>query len=278
MGIYKFKNTRVLIRGAGDIGSGIAHRLFNAGFSVFMAETAKPSAIRRKVSFSEAVYEGRQEVEGVTAVFSKTPREAISATSQGYISVFVDPELTYLKAIDPLVVVDAILAKKNLGTNKKMAEIVIGVGPGFEAGVDCHAVIETQRGHNLGKVIIKGKSQEDTGIPGEISGFTAERVIYAPTSGKIKLLKDIGDKVEKGEVIAVIGDFEARTRIDGIIRGMIRDGYDVSKGMKIGDVDPRGVVEYCYTISDKARAVGGGVLEAILFFMKQLTKKSLNIL
>lgn len=273
MSIYKIENTRVLIRGAGDIASGIAHRLFNSGFSVFMAETEKPSAIRRKVSFSEAVYDGRQEVEGVKAVFSKDPEEAIYTASKGYISVFVDPELAFLKDINPLVVVDAILAKKNLGTRKEMAEIVIGVGPGFEAGLDCHAVVETQRGHNLGKVIIKGKAAENSGIPGEISGFTVERVIYAPASGKIKLLKDIGNKVIKGERIALIGDVEVRTKVNGVLRGMIREGYNVFKGMKIGDVDPRGVVEYCYTISDKARAIGGGVLEAILFFMNQLTKK-----
>lgn len=272
MSIFRIENTKVLIRGAGDIASGIAHRLFNSDFLVFMAEIEKPSSIRRKVCFSEAVYDGEQEIEGVKAILSKDPEEALYLARKGYISVFIDPELTFLKYINPLVVVDAILAKKNLGTQKDMAKIVIGVGPGFEAGLDCHAVIETKRGHNLGKVILKGRAEENTGIPGEVMGFALERVIYAPASGKIRILKDIGSIVSKDDTVALIDDIEVKAKINGVLRGIIRDGYEVHIGLKIGDVDPTGIVENCYTISDKARAVGGGVLEAILFFMNHIIK------
>ncbi|KYO66817.1 selenium-dependent molybdenum cofactor biosynthesis protein YqeB [Thermovenabulum gondwanense] len=272
MSIYKINNTKILIRGAGDIASGIAYRLFISGFKVIMTETEHPTSIRRKVCFSEAIYDGEKEIEGVKAIFSKDPEMALLAAEEGKIPVLIDPELKYLTYIKPLALVDAIVAKKNLGTKMEMADIVIGVGPGFEAGKDCHAVIETKRGHNLGKVIYCGSAEDNTGVPGEIMGYAQERVLYAPASGKIKVLKDIGSLVKTGEIVAVIGNVEVKARINGVLRGVIRDGFEVYEGLKIGDVDPTGIVENCYTISDKARAVGGGVLEAILFFMNQIIK------
>lgn len=264
--------TRVLIRGAGDIATGIGHRLFRSGFKVFMTEIPRPTCIRRKAAFSEAVYDGKAGVEGVTAVLAKNPLEATEISRKGFIPVLVDVRGKSVEAIKPLVVVDAILAKKNLGTSREMAPIVIGVGPGFNAGVDCHAVVETMRGHDLGKVITSGRAGENTGVPGEIKGYSRERVIYAPVSGRIELLCDIGDRVEPGETIAEIGGTAVKSPIEGVLRGIIRDGFDVDKGMKIGDVDPRGIKENCFSISDKARAVGGGVLEAILYMMNSLER------
>ncbi|TYP51594.1 selenium-dependent molybdenum cofactor biosynthesis protein YqeB [Thermosediminibacter litoriperuensis] len=259
--------TSVLIRGAGDIASGIAHRLFRCGFSVYMTEIPAPTSIRRKVAFSEAVYDGEAEVEGVKAVLARSVEDAINLSRNGLIPVLVDPDLKCLEGLKPVVLVDSILAKKNLGTRKSMAPVVIGVGPGFTAGEDCHAVVESLRGHDLGRVIMKGRAAENTGIPGEVMNYTLERVIYAPAAGRIRLVRDIGSPVNEGELIAMIGNVEVRTKIGGVLRGIIRNGFEVWKGMKIGDVDPRGIVEHCYTISDKARAIAGGVLEAALYLL-----------
>lgn len=271
MSIFKgCEEVRVLIRGAGDIATGIACRLYNSGFKVFMTEQPAPTCIRRKVAFSEAVYDGDTSVEGITAMLADDPGEAIKISREGCIPVMVDPKIEHIDYIKPLVLVDATLAKKNLGIKKDLAPIVVGVGPGFEAGVDCHAVVETMRGHHLGRVITRGRALDNTGIPGEVAGFSRERVIYAPVSGKIRLLRDIGDRVKKGEPVAEIGSVAVQAPLQGVLRGIIRDGFNVVEGMKIGDVDPRGIAENCFTLSDKARAVGGGVLEAVLYLMSKM--------
>lgn len=259
------ENPMVIIRGAGDIATGIAHRLFRCGFGIVMLEVEEPTAIRRKVAFSEAVYEGTMTVEGVTAVLCKYVSEALEKVCHNFIAVLVDSDASSVGNIKPYVVVDAIMAKKNLGTHKNMAPIVIGVGPGFAAGVDCHAIVETKRGHYLGRVITSGKAQENTGVPGEILGYSKERVIYAPQDGVIKVFYDIGCPVKAGQILAEVDQNPVKAPIEGVVRGMIRDGMKVFKGMKIGDVDPRNQRDYCYTISDKARAIAGGVLEAIFF-------------
>lgn len=257
----------IIIRGGGDIATGIAYRLFKAGFKVLITDKEKPTAIRRKVSFCEAIYTGEIEVEGVGAVYCKD-KEDIKAIEKiikdGKIPVLIDEDCSIVYKLKPLAIVDSILAKRNLGTKKDMAPITVGVGPGFSAGGDVDLVVETNRGHFLGKVIEEGAAAKDTGIPGNIIGFTSERIIRAMDDGIIKNFYKIGDMVKKGDLICTTGGLEVRANIDGVIRGLLKEGLYVKKGMKIGDIDPRGILEYTYTISDKARAVGGGVLEAIM--------------
>lgn len=255
---------KVLVRGAGELASAVAHRLHLCHFRVAMTEIPNPLAVRRKVCFSEAVYQGRQEVEGVEAVLVEAPSQVEEAWQRGVIPILVDPDLNSLDFIKPRVLVDAIMAKRNLGTRMDMAELVIGLGPGFEAQKDVHVVIETNRGHNLGRVIYEGTAEPNTGIPGDIGGYREERVLRAPRDGLFEPLKEIGNIVEYGELIAYVGGEPIRSKINGVIRGLLREGIPVQKGMKVGDIDPRGVRDYCFTISDKARAVAGGVLEAIL--------------
>ncbi|WP_242620487.1 selenium-dependent molybdenum cofactor biosynthesis protein YqeB [Senegalia massiliensis] len=255
----------VIIRGAGDIATGIGHRLYMSGFDVIFLEKENPSMVRRKVSFSEAVYEDEITIENLTGKLSDSKYKSLNLIKKGIVPVMIDPYGKYIEEFKPKIIVDGILAKKNIGTYKDMAEIVIGVGPGFSAGEDVHTVVETKRGHMLGRVIYKGIPEPNTGIPGNIEGFTEERVLRAKSYGNIKVLKDIGTLVEKGDIVATIGECQIETKISGVIRGMIRDKYYVYKGMKIGDVDPRGEAKYSYQISDKARSVAGGVLEAIMY-------------
>lgn len=261
----------VIVRSGGDVASGTIKRLHEAGFKVIILEIENPTAIRRTVSYSQCVFDGTVTIEGTTARLCSTLEEVDDAHFNGEIPVVVDPKGEMIEIIKPKVLIDAILAKKNLGTDKTMADIVIGLGPGFEAGVDVDAVIETSRGHDLGRVIYKGKPQANTGSPGNIGGYTIERVIYSPGDGEIKVIRDIGSLVEKDEIVAVVNGTDVRSNIKGVVRGMIADKTLVFQGMKIGDVDPRNEVKHCYGISDKARAVGGGVLEAILHL--QMTEK-----
>ncbi len=255
----------VVVRGGGDIASGSIARLHNAGFRVAVLEIAEPTVIRSTVSYSQAMYDGSVTVAGITAVKARNKKEIETALAERAIPVIEDPEGKYIKILKPIAVVDAILAKKNLGTTRDMAPVVIGLGPGFEAGVDVDAVIETNRGHNLGTVILKGKPEPNTGVPGVIGGESAKRVVRSTAAGKVDVLKKIGDMVKKGDLLAKIGESEIRSQLDGVLRGIIHNGMVVpEKGFKIGDVDTRGSVENCFTISDKARAVGGGTLEALL--------------
>ena len=256
----------VLIRGAGEMASGVAHRLHQSHFKVCMLEIPHPIAVRREVSFCEAVYEGKKEVEGVLAKLISTPEEIQSVWKEDKIPLLIDPEGKEARSFLTFdVLIDAIMAKKNLGTEIKDASFVIGLGPGFTAGKDVHIVIETNRGHHLGKMILNGTAEPDTGIPGEIGGYTVERVLRTMKKGVFHPHKSIGDRVNKGSVVAVVDDFPVIAQVSGVVRGLLRDGVGVKKGMKVGDIDPRGKRELCFTISEKARAIGGGVLEAILY-------------
>lgn len=260
---------RVLIRGAGDLASGIALRLFHAKMEVVMTDLPHPTAIRRTVCFSQAILFGTMTVEDVTAVFAKSPEAAVSILKEKKIPVLADPEAACIAALRPDAVVDAILAKRNLGTKITDAPCVIGVGPGFTAGVDCHACVETMRGHTLGRVITEGSPIPNTNIPGLIGGFTGERVLRAPADGIFRQRLEIGDMVEQNEIAGFVGTEPMRCQISGVLRGLLADGTPVHKGMKAGDVDPRGEVSYCQLVSDKALAIGGGVLEAILRFSEE---------
>lgn len=257
-------NDIVVVRGAGDIASGIAHRLHKCGFRLLLTEIEKPLVVRRAAAFANAVLEGKAEVEDVCAVKAACFEDIYKIWDTNDIPVLCDSECKVLENLTPLVVVDAILAKRNVGTHRGMAPITIGIGPGFEAGLDVDAVVETKRGHDLGKVIYEGKACADTGIPGNIMGYSQERLLRAPVNGVTRNIHEIGDMVRQGEVVAYVADEPVKSNIDGVIRGLIADNTQVQKGLKIGDVDPRGIREYCFTISDKSRAVAGGVLEAIL--------------
>ncbi|WP_330639386.1 selenium-dependent molybdenum cofactor biosynthesis protein YqeB [Anaerostipes butyraticus] len=259
----------VIVRGGGDIATGTIYKLVKSGFRVLVLETAAPSAIRRNVAFSEAVYDGISKVEDMTCRLAATYEEAEKIMEQGDPALMIDPEGKCLEYLKPLALVDAILAKKNLGTRRDMAPVTIGLGPGFTAGKDVDAVIETKRGHRLGRVIREGKAIANTGIPGVIAGVGKDRVIHSPEAGILRNVCHITDTVKKGQTIARIetehGTVDIPATIDGLLRGLIRDQYPVTKGFKIADIDPR-IEEYnnCFTISDKARCIGGGVLEAIL--------------
>lgn len=260
---------RVLIRGAGDLASGIALRLFHAKMEVIMTDLPRPTAIRRTVCFSQAILFGTMTVEDVTAVFAKTSEAAVSILKEKKIPVLADSEAACIAALRPDVVVDAILAKRNLGTKITDAPCVIGVGPGFTAGVDCHACVETMRGHTLGRVITEGSPIPNTNIPGLIGGFAGERVLRAPADGIFRQRLEIGDMVEQNEIAGYVGTEPMRCQISGVLRGLLADGTPVHRGMKAGDVDPRGEISYCKLVSDKALAIGGGVLEAILRFSEE---------
>lgn len=262
-----------LVRGAGDIATGTIQKLVRAGFKCVVTEVSNPSSIRRKVSLSEAVYEKKTLVEDIEAVLCENLDEIGQYLERYNPVIIVDPKLTILNKMKFDVVVDAILAKKNTGLKKEMAEITIGLGPGFEAGVDCDIVIETMRGHDLARIIEQGFAKKNTSIPGIIDGFSNERVIYSDFDGRFTHIKSISDIVNKEEIIAKVGDNYIRATLDGVIRGMIRDNFEVKKGLKIIDIDPRyEEVENCFTISDKARAIGGAVLEAIMMLENRREK------
>lgn len=254
----------ILIKGAGDIATGIAVRLKNSGMQVVMTEIAIPTTVRRSVAFSRAVYEGSAVVENITARLVLDFAQIPAVLQRDEIPVLIDPRCKVLKSIDFDVVVDSILSKKNLSTDPTQAPVVIGVGPGFSVPQDCHCVIETQRGHDLGRCIYQGCAAKNTGIPGEIGGYTVERLLRAPCDGIFHPILAIGDIVKVGQTVAMVNDQPVTAQIDGIVRGLLQDNVPVKAGMKSGDIDPRGCYEHCFTVSDKARAVGGGVLEAIL--------------
>ena len=259
----------ILVRGGGDLATGTIYKLKKCGFPVLILEVENPSAIRRNVAFCEAVYQMTQTVEDMTCYRADSLQQAQQFLEEGRLTVLVDPMGESIQRLKPLAVVDAILAKKNLGTNRNMAPITVALGPGFTAGEDVDAVVETKRGHNLGKVLWNGSAAPNTGVPGIIGGYGKERVIHGPAKGILRNVKKITDTVSKGEVIAVVetenGTVPVEATLDGILRGLIRDGYPVTVGFKIADIDPR-IDEYnnCFTISDKARCIAGGVLEAIL--------------
>ncbi|AGX42822.1 selenium-dependent molybdenum cofactor biosynthesis protein YqeB [Clostridium saccharobutylicum] len=255
----------ILIKGAGDLATGVAHRLKKCGFDIVMTEIAQPTTVRRTVAFSQAVYDKEVEVEGIKAILALKNDDIDNIISNGNIAVLVDEEAKIVDEIKPDVIIDAIIAKKNLGTHIDDAQIVIALGPGFTAGVDCNCVVETKRGHYLGKSIYNGNAIPDTGVPGNIGGYTNERIIRATDDGKIKPVSKIGDYVEKGDIVAYVNDTPIFAELNGIVRGMLQDGVYVYNTMKSGDIDPRCEKDHCFTISDKARSISGGVLEAILY-------------
>ncbi|WP_195268797.1 selenium-dependent molybdenum cofactor biosynthesis protein YqeB [Eubacterium sp. 1001713B170207_170306_E7] len=259
----------VIVRGAGDIATGTIYRLYQAGFRVIALDIEAPTVIRRTVAFAQAIQDGVAAVEGVTARRCESIEAVCRCLKSSEVPVCVDPKGDMIRMVRPDAVVDAILAKKNLGTTRDMAKAVIGLGPGFTAGEDVDAVIETNRGHHLGRILYEGTAAENTGVPGNIGGYTHERVIHAPESGTIRLCHDIGDLVKKDECIAFVGETPVLSRLDGVLRGMIADGTKVKKGLKMADVDPRGDKAYCDTISDKARNISGGVLEAVIHLLKE---------
>lgn len=254
----------VVIRGAGDIATGVALRLWRAHIQVVMTDLDHPTAIRRTVCFSQAIPNGEAVVEDVTAKRAESPVQSLALLRQGVIPVLADPQGSCIPILKPDGVVDAILAKRNLGTRITDAQVVIGVGPGFTAGEDCHAVVETMRGHYLGRVFYKGSAQPNTGIPGLIGGFAGERVLRAPADGLFHPLREIGDQVREGDVAATVDGQPMVCTLTGVLRGILPEGTPVFQGMKAGDIDPRCKLEHCYCASDKALAVGGGVLEALL--------------
>jgi len=259
-------DTLVLLRGGGDLATGVAVRLFRAGFSVLIAELPQPLTVRRGAAFGEAVFSGEVTVEGITARLADDPMVGVGYSLMGEVPVVVDPGGLSIQQLKPPILVDARMAKESLDTQMDQATLVIGLGPGFVAGRQCHAVIETNRGHDLGRVIWQGSAQGDTGAPEPIAGYSVERVLRSPAEGVVNGRKEIGDRVEAGDLIATVGESELRAPFAGVLRGLEHDGVHVSAGLKVGDLDPRGVREYCFTVSDKARAVGGGVLEAILAY------------
>lgn len=264
-----------LVRGAGDIATGTIQKLVRAGFKCVVTEVSNPSSIRRKVSLSEAIYEKKTVVEDIEAVLCENLDEIGQYLGRYNPVIIVDPKLTILNRKKFDVVVDAILAKKNTGLKKGMADITIGLGPGFEAGVDCDIVIETMRGHDLARIIEQGFAKKNTKVPGIINGYSNERVIYSDCNGQFTRIKNISDIVKKGEIIAKVGNNSIRATLDGVIRGMIRDDFEVTKGLKIIDIDPRyEEVKNCFTISDKARAIGGAVLEAIMMLENRREKNA----
>ncbi len=263
----KLNDCPVIIKGAGDLASGVAHRLRVAGFPIVMLELPRPLVVRRSVSFASAVYEGNMQIEGIKASLIEEESQIESCWSQGIIPLLIDPQGRLLQRMKPTVLIDAVMAKRNTGASLADAPIVIGLGPGFTAGKDVSAVVETKRGHLLGRAIYAGMAAADTGIPGEVGGVSAGRLLRAPASGRFSPYKNIGELVHKGEKVAAVGDVPLSASISGLVRGMLYAGLEVEKGMKVGDIDPRGNEIDWKTISDKARSVGGGVLEAIMHFL-----------
>ena len=259
----------IVVRGGGDLATGVVHRLWSAGLRVLVLETSHPAAIRRQVSLCEAVYEGETAVEGMRGIRVETLADADAVWAQNAVPILIDPTGACLPQARPAVLVDAIIAKKNLGTTREMAPLTIALGPGFVAGQDVDAVVETKRGHRLGRIIREGSAIPNTGIPGVIGGYGAERVIHAQAGGVFMNVRKIGDLVEKGEVIATIRtpegkDIPVTAQISGILRGLLRSGYPVTPGFKIADIDPRREeLSNCFLISDKSRCIAGSVLELV---------------
>ncbi|MEC9488778.1 MAG: selenium-dependent molybdenum cofactor biosynthesis protein YqeB [Halanaerobium sp.] len=268
--VYEEDKAKIFIKGGGDLATGVACRLYQAGFAIAMSELDKPLAVRRPVSFAEAVYQGDWTVEGIKASFVRDEEDFWLSHQEGLIPVVPAASYQFFQDLwKPDVIVDGRMMKRANDTFIDEAPLVIGLGPGFNAGSDVDAVIETARGHYLGRAIWQGQAQPNTGRPGEIMGFSRERVLFSPAAGLFQTSKKIGELVEAGEVCGQGGGVEVKAKIPGIIRGVLKSGLEVTEGMKIGDVDPRGKREYCFTVSDKALAVGGGVLEAVMSYLSK---------
>lgn len=254
----------ILIKGGGEIASAVAHKLARAHFQVCLTEITQPIAVSRGVSFCEAVYDGAKEVEGVVAKRVTASEEITATWQESKLPILIDPESRIKDWLCPDVIIDAIMAKKNVNTNIGDAPLVIGLGPGFYAGKDVHLVVETNNTENLGRVIQSGKAEPDTGTPLDVGGFTEQRVLFSPAQGTFRSMHKLGDLVSAGDTIGRVGGEPVRAKINGVLRALLRDGLDVSEKTKLGEVDPRGSQELCYTIRPRMRAIAGGVLEAIL--------------
>ena len=261
-------NILIVVKGAGDLATGVIHRLHRAGLKVVATELPQPLVIRRAVAFASAMYRKSWEVEGVIARRVTDESGLNRALNAGEVPLLADPQAKIVQHLQPHAVVDAIMAKRNTGTNLADAPVVVALGPGFTAGQDCHAVIETNRGHNLGRVILCGGAEADTGTPGAVGGESSRRLLRAPADGEFAGRHQIGDLVSAGEAVAEVAGRPVVAQIDGVLRGILHDGLIVRAGYKVGDIDPRAVIEHCFSISDKARAIGGGVLEAILYLLR----------
>jgi xanthine dehydrogenase accessory factor len=258
----------VVIRGGGDLGSGVALRLWRSGFPVIVLESERPIAVRRTVSFAEAVYEGQSCVEEARGRLVRSAAEAVAALAARDVPVLIDPQAQSRHLLDPEIVVDAIMAKRNMGTHRSMAPFVVALGPGFEAGDDVHAVVETNRGPHLGRVIWEGQAAPNSGEPGPVQGVTGARVLRAPGGGTLRSRRSIGDVVQEGDIIADVGGGPIVAPFTGLVRGLARDGLQVEPGMKIGDLDPRLDPRLTRLVSDKSLAVAGGVLEAVMMHVR----------
>ncbi len=257
------RKERVVIRGAGELASGVIYRLLKEGYSPVALERPDPCCVRRYVCFAEAVYTGEIEIMGVKGKPARDPDEALTLAASGVVPVLVDPDANLLKNLKPDILIDGRMLKKDIDVSKDMAGLVIGLGPGFYPGDNCHLAIETNRGPDLGRVLSAALPQEDTAIPAPVNGFTIERVLRSPVAGVIRPKYEIGNRIRKDDIVAEIGGIAIRCEIDGVLRGICREGLNVEKGQKIGDIDPRGEKELCYKISDKARAVADGVVRAL---------------
>lgn len=252
-----------VVKGGGDLGTGVAFRLWKCGFRVICTDLPQPLVIRRSVAFASALYDGRIVVEGIQCERVFYADEAIYLWQRNTLPVVADPVGRVVESLQPEVVVDAILAKRNLGTAINHAPCVVALGPGFVAGTDCHAVVETNRGHDLGRVIWQGAAEPNTGVPGKVGGEDAKRVLRAPCDGMFYGRKAIGDGVKVGDVIAQVDNEPVTATLNGVLRGLLHDRVPVKQGLKVADIDPRGDPRYCFSISDKALAIAGGVLEAV---------------
>jgi len=260
----KLNDMVILIKGSGEIASAVAHKLARSHFKICLTEISQPVAVSRGVAFCEAIYDGEKEVEGVVAKRITSAEEITSTWKENKLPILVDPQAKVKYWLHPDIIIDAIMAKKNLNTKISDAPLVIGLGPGFYAGRDVHIVIETNNSENLGKVILTGEAEPDTGIPLETGGLTEERVLRSPTSGRFRPTKKLGDLVAAGDTVAWVDDYPVKAKIDGVLRALIRDELEVDEQAKLGEVDPRGSEELCYTIRPRMRAIAGGVLEAII--------------
>ncbi len=262
--VNKLNGLVVMIKGSGEVASAIAHKLFRCHFQICLTELPRPLAISRGATFSDAVYDGEKEVEGVVAKRIDSFAEITSTWRENKIPILVDPEASVNNWLHPEILIDAIMAKRNLGTNITDAQLVIGVGPGFKAGRDAHMVVETNNSENLGKVILDGTAEEDTGIPIAIGGLTTGRVLHSPEDGLFVAEKQIADKVTTGEVIASVSGYPVKAEVGGVVRALLRNNIEVRRGLKVGEIDPSGSIKACFSMRAKMRTIAGGVLEAIL--------------
>lgn len=254
----------VLIKGGGEVASAAAHRLFHAHFRVCMTEIPRPIAVNRGVAFCEAIYDGEKQVEGVVAKLVGSTRDFLPTWASNKLPIIVDPRASIKDSLHPDVIVDATMAKKNLGTEITHAPLVIGLGPGFRAGIDVHMIIETNNTESLGKVILSGEAEPNTGVPLNVGGFAEERVLRSPINGTFHSVREIGDPVAAGDTVARVGDHPVKAQISGVLRAILRDGVEIDKHTKLGEIDPSGDKQVCYIIRPRMRAIAGGVLEAIL--------------